>query len=130
MLLILAAVSVVGIAGSAYAAAPKTPQGICQATGGTWVSISFNANHCIGGTTGTTKNPIYDYIHGFFLWMSGLVGLIIAIAYIISGYQWMTSAGSPDRLKKAKVRIGQATISLLLFIFMAAILSYLVPGIF
>jgi hypothetical protein len=42
----------------------------------------------------------------------------------------MTSQGQPDQLKKAKNRLANAIISLLLLILMSAILTYIVPGVF
>lgn len=95
--------------------------------GGVRISIGLTgSNQC----TPAEQNPIYAYAKGILGWLSGLVGVVVAIGYILAGYLWMTSAGNADRLKKAKTRLAQATISLVLFLFMVAILRYLVPGIF
>ncbi len=109
--------------------AVTNPTGVADCpNGGVRVSVgSTGTNQCVGSST---DNPILAYAKMILLWLSGLVGVVISIAYMVAGYQWMTSAGSPDKLKKAKLRLAQATVSLLLFIFMAAILRYLIPNIF
>ncbi|MEX0932018.1 MAG: hypothetical protein WDZ81_00230, partial [Candidatus Saccharimonadales bacterium] len=56
------------------------------------------------------------------------IGLIIVLMIVVSGVQYIASAGNPDTVKAAKKRLNNAVIALVLFIFMAAILNFLVPG--
>ncbi len=114
--------------GSSSNVPAATSFGDCNNGNGVKVSVGINgSNECVG-TDG--ENPIFAYIKGIMGWLAGLVGVVITLALIIAGFQWMTSQGQPDKLKKAKLRIVQALTSLLLFIFMAAILRYLIPNIF
>lgn len=54
----------------------------------------------------------------------GFTGIIFLILIITSGYQWMTSEGNEENIKKAKKRITNATIGLILIIFAYSIFSF------
>lgn len=96
--------------------------------GGVKVSVGINDNDkCVGGNG---ENPIYAYLRGIIKFATGLIGVLISLALVIAGFQWMTSQGDPGKLKNAKTRIANAVISLMLFILMASILTYLIPGVF
>lgn len=75
-------------------------------------------------------NPIYAYLQGIIVFMGGLIGLFVVISLIVAGIQYAGSAGEPANIAKAKERIFNAVIGLILYILMAGILTYLVPGIF
>lgn len=79
---------------------------------------------------GTNSNPIYAYLQGIILFMGSLIGLAVVITLIVSGIQYASSAGEPANIAKAKQRIFNAVLGLILYIMMAAILTYIVPGIF
>lgn len=76
------------------------------------------------------SNPIYAYLQGIIVFMGGLIGLFVVISLIVAGIQYAGSGGEPANIAKAKERIFNAVIGLLLYIMMAAILTYLVPNIF
>lgn len=75
-------------------------------------------------------NPIYDYLRGIITWMGGLIGLAIVITLIVSGIQYASSAGNAANIAKAKERIFNAVIGLILYLLLGAALRYLIPGIF
>lgn len=96
--------------------------------GGVKVSVDVDGNdNCVGGNG---QNPIYAYLRGLILFMGGAIGLAVVITIIIAGIQYSSSAGNPAAITKAKERLTNAVIGLVLYLFLAAILRYLVPQIF
>jgi hypothetical protein len=95
--------------------------------GGVKVSITVNKGDdgCVGGN-GT--NPIYAYLKSIIRFMSGLFGIIAVLMVIMSGFQYMTSAGNPEAVKNAKKRLGNVILSIILFSMMFGILQYIIPG--
>lgn len=95
--------------------------------GGVHVSITVNKGDagCVGGD-GT--NPIYAYLKSIIRFMSGLFGIAAVLMVIVSGFQYMTSAGNPEAVKSAKKRLGNVILSIILFSMMFGILSYIIPG--
>jgi hypothetical protein len=96
--------------------------------GSVQVSISptpNNADNCVGG-----KNPIYTYLSGIIIFMGGAIGLAVVITIIVSGIQYSASAGNAANITQAKERLINAVIGLVLYLFLAAILRYLVPQLF
>ncbi|MCX6784344.1 MAG: hypothetical protein NTV81_00160 [Candidatus Komeilibacteria bacterium] len=53
----------------------------------------------------------------------GFVGLIFFIQIFTSGFQWMTSAANPEKIKKAKARITNAVMGLAILL-----AAYLITG--
>lgn len=97
----------------------EAEQGTC---GGVQLSIKVDC--------GNAKNPIYGYLRGVIIFMGGAIGLAVVITIIVSGIQYSSSAGNPANITKAKERLTNAVIGLVLYLFLAAILRYLVPQIF
>jgi hypothetical protein len=91
--------------------------------GGVGVSIDV-------GCDDSNDNPIYVYIRAIVTWLGGLIGLMLVITLIVSGIQYAGSAGNPANITKAKERIFNAMIGLVMYILLAAALRYLIPGIF
>ncbi len=60
--------------------------------------------------------------------LSAAVGIVIAISIVIGGVQYGTSAGDPQQAAAAKARIRNAIIALLVFVFLYALLNFLIPG--
>ncbi|MBI3984257.1 hypothetical protein HY346_03065 [Candidatus Microgenomates bacterium] len=75
-----------------------------------------------------SANPIYIYLRMIVRWLSAGVGITVVIMIILSGIQYITSAGKDDATAAAKKRLGSAVLALILFIFMAAILNFVIPG--
>lgn len=60
----------------------------------------------------TTSVPEYfKYIFNFLIWISGLIALVVLV---YAGFQYFTSAGSPERINDAKSRISAALLGLLI----------------
>ncbi len=97
----------------------------CTDSGGVTVSVAINGSNCVGGNG---INPIYFYARGIIKFMSGLFGIMAVLMIIVAGFQLMTSQGNPDSIKKAKSRIANVVISIILFGLMFGILNYLIPG--
>ena len=74
------------------------------------------------------QNPIYVRLIQVVNFLSAGVILIIIIAITISGIQYSASGDSPDMAKMAKDRIKNAVIALVLYLFMYALLQWIVPG--
>ena len=84
----------------------------------------------IGVGCSGTGNPIYDYLRAIIKWLGGLIGLAVVVTLIVSGIQYASSAGNPQNIAKAKERVVNSVIGLVLYLFLAAILQYVIPGVF
>lgn len=100
-------------------------QGDCN-NGGVTVGVSIKGSDtCVGSAN---DNPIYAYLRGIILFLSGIFGLLAVLMIIVSGIQYITSSGSPQAIEGAKKRLGNAILGIILFMLMFAILNYLIPG--
>lgn len=75
---------------------------------------------CSGG-----KNPIYALLQFAINWLIRLLGVLAVLAIVFSGIQYTTSQGNPDGLKKAKSRLTNAVVGLILLSLMFVILHVL-----
>jgi hypothetical protein len=71
---------------------------------------------------------IVFYLKLFLKFLNGLIGAIIILVLVVAGIQYITSVGEPANVKSAKKRVMNATIALVLYLMMFAILNFLVPG--
>jgi Na+/phosphate symporter len=60
--------------------------------------------------------------------LSALVGVIVVIMIIVGGIQYSAAGDDPQKVAAAKSKITNALLALFLFIFMYALLQWLVPG--
>jgi hypothetical protein len=60
--------------------------------------------------------------------LSALAGIAIVFSIMFAGFQYMTARDNSGQVQKAKQRIVWAIVALGLFIFMYALLDFLVPG--
>jgi len=72
--------------------------------------------------------PIPDSVISIINFMSFGVGIIVVGLIIVGGIQYITSGGVPQKIEAARKRITNAIIALVLFIFMYALLQWLIPG--
>lgn len=56
----------------------------------------------------------------------GLMGLVAVVLIIVGGFQWMTSGGSEEKIKKAKQMMGAALIGLVIVVLAYAIASFVI----
>lgn len=73
-------------------------------------------------------NPIYDLLFALIRFLTVGVGIVLIISTIITGIQYTLSRGDPATVVKAKTRLFNIFMALLLYIFSFALLNYLVPG--
>lgn len=73
-------------------------------------------------------NPILGLVFAIVTFLTYGVGIILTLSIVISGIQYATAQGDTNTVHKARMRIFNAVIALLLYIFAFAILNYLVPG--
>ncbi len=95
--------------------------------GGKVVTTSFNFG-CRGKSYTKPLNPIIDMAFALFRFLSTGVGLVIIGSIIVAGIQYSTSRGNPQATEAAIKRVTNSVIALLIFIFMFAILNFIVPG--
>ncbi|MEX0919562.1 MAG: hypothetical protein WDZ32_00275, partial [Candidatus Saccharimonadales bacterium] len=56
------------------------------------------------------------------------VGIVAVGMIIVGGVQYAAARDNPQAIEGAKKRISNAVIGLILFMFMAAIMNFLIPG--
>ena len=88
-----------------------------ETASGAGYTISDDPNDIIRVRMNITKT-IIQYILGF-------LGVIFLILVISGGYQWMTSGGNEESIGKAKKRIINATIGLVIVLTAYAITSFI-----
>jgi hypothetical protein len=68
------------------------------------------------------------YVYPLINFLIALIGIGVVISIIIGGIQYGSSAGDPQKVTAAKSRIRNAIIALIAFVFLYAMLNFLVPG--
>ncbi len=76
----------------------------------------------------TSCDLTHDYLNPAIQLMSAAAGIAISISIVIGGIQYASSAGDPQQAAAAKARIRNAIIALLAFLFLYALLNFLIPG--
>lgn len=72
--------------------------------------------------------PIQDLAFSIIKFLSTGVGLLVVASIIYAGIQYSASQGNPEATVAAKGRIQNAIIGLVIYMFIYAIVQYLVPG--
>ncbi len=62
----------------------------------------MRAGVCFPTGTGLSSRPVEFILVNFMWWILALVGMIAIIAFVISGIQYLVSAGDEDMIKTAK----------------------------
>lgn len=93
------------------------------------VKTKFNFG-CVGDKYkgGDTLNPIIDVMYAIIKFLTVGVGLVMVASIIWAGIQYSSSQGNPEQTQAAKNRIQNAIIGLVLYLFIFALVQYLVPG--
>lgn len=71
---------------------------------------------------------IIGYLRDFINLLSVVVGIVVAIMIVVGGIQYSASRDNPQATAAAKQRVTNAVIALIVYVFVFAILEYLVPG--
>lgn len=132
--------------GGTYSASPLTcPWGDLGAAGFTDVDFGVDCepgeeNCCVGEDGKGVKlavgvdcaegadNVVLAYLVGFINFLAVGVGLVVTAMIVAGGVEYILAGGAPQKLEKAKSLITNALIALVTFIFMYAILQWLIPG--
>ena len=111
---------------AALARAADVPQ--CVTVGvGLGATSGVNSGQQVCGDP-ATGGVIVTYLTAVLKFLSIGIGVVILLMLIIAGIQYITSAGDPGQIKKAKDRIISAITALILFLIGNGLLNYLIPG--
>ena len=100
---------------------------VWAACGAGCVETSILGGGCVCDSGGNGQ-PIFDILNLILNIMTGLVGAAAVIGIVISGIQYTTSSGDEAKMVKAKNRIIQIVIGLVVWALMWAVLNWLMPG--
>jgi hypothetical protein len=71
---------------------------------------------------------IKEYINPAIRVLTALVGITAVLSIVIAGIQYAGSADDPGVVTKAKQRIFNVVLALVVYAFLVAFLNYLIPG--
>jgi hypothetical protein len=104
----------------------------CNANGqpGVKVSIGIGGSNCIpiGSSTDVSSNPIWRLLITFVQFLSVGIGFAVTGGIIWGGIVYMTARANPNQVQKGIEIIRNAILGLILFIFMYAVLEFVIPG--
>lgn len=99
----------------------------CQVTSSSaCVVAAVNKTDCNGGVQNC--DLVTKYINPLVNFLIALVGIAVVISIVIGGIQYGSSGGDPQKVTAAKNRIRNSLVALVTFIFLFAILNFLIPG--
>ena len=98
-------------------------------------SANETVKHCTdqavsgGGCNSTSNcNIISNYIVPLVNLLAAFAGTAVAVSIVIGAIQYGSSAGDSQKVTAAKNRIRNAIIALIAFVFLYALLNFLIPG--
>jgi hypothetical protein len=113
----------------------QTPKnGVCTCPAGQQpvsIPVDSSGSGCVpinDRTTQLTQNPIFFYLKWFLIFLGGGVGLAVVGGIVFGAFMYITARGNVSQTQKGQTTILNSVIGLLLFIFMYAILQFLIPG--
>jgi hypothetical protein len=71
---------------------------------------------------------VQTYINPLIKTLTAVIGIVVAIALVISGIQYSAAGGDPSKVGEAKKRIMSVIVALLAYLFLAGFMNWLVPG--
>ncbi len=80
----------------------------------------------IGSTIGLGTSDLKGVIINVLRWVLGILALTAVVFIVYGGFLWLTAAGNPERIQKAKRVIVNAVIGLVIVLISWAIVSYVV----
>lgn len=83
---------------------------------------SADINNCLKG------NPIVSDLQTIVDVLSAGVGIVVVAMIIVGGIQYSIAGDNPQKLTAAKMRITNALIALVAFMFLFAFVQWLIPG--
>lgn len=88
------------------------------------VACSDSAVECNGDRCDLIKS----YVNPIIAVLSALVGLVVVLSLIIGGIQYAASEGDPQKAANAKTRLQKTVFAFVVYIFLYALLQFLIPG--
>ncbi len=123
--------AIIGVSFIPHAAMAETPSNCTTSDNkpGIYVELAVNGVHCfpVNGDSIQT-NPIFLYVGGILKVASGLAGIATLGGIVWASIMYVTARANAAQVEKARLIMVNSIIGLLLFIFMYAILQYLIPG--
>lgn len=83
---------------------------------------------CLGKRGPPGLGPIQDMLFALIRFASVGVGIAITASIIYAGIQYSSAEGNPEATQKAKLRIQNTVIGLMVYIFAFSVLQYMIPG--
>lgn len=83
---------------------------------------------CKEDTVNASNCGIISYLLTAINALSALVGIVVVIMIVVGGIQYSASRDSPQMVSAARDRIRNAILGLIAYLFIYALLQYLVPG--
>lgn len=80
------------------------------------------------GCSGKVENPIYDIAFAIIRFLSIGVGVFSVASIVYAGVRYAASEGNPETTAAAKDRVRTTIIAFILYLFIFALIQYLVPG--
>ena len=71
-----------------------------------------------------------EIVQSILNWIFGIIGIVAVVMIIIGGFNFMTSAGDPGKVKKGKDTILYGIIGLVVALLAFAIVNFVLYGIF
>jgi hypothetical protein len=114
---------------AAQAGTPAVANCTVDGQPGVRTAISVGGSNCVAiGNAGLQSNAIFVYATNVLKVISALAGIATTGGFIWGGILYITARANAGQVEKAKMVMINSVIGLLLFIFMYAILQFLVPG--
>jgi hypothetical protein len=107
-----------------FAAAPTSYAATCTDSDGQVIETSVL--DCPDGADG--KGIIWQLLEIAVNFLAAGVGIAVVAGIVFGAITYATAAGSADQAKKGITFVTNSVIALLLFIFMYAIINFLIPG--
>ncbi len=116
-----------------------TAETACAASGGTEAELRKEANNvdnperdkainCSNTQECFNNNPIVSMLKVAINTLTAAIGIIVTVVIIWAGIEYASSGGDPGRAAQARKRILNAILALIMFVFLWALLQWLVPG--
>lgn len=110
-------------------AVPKTAAAACGAEE-VETSFAWGGKNCFPkkNKDGSLNNPIFVALLTLFNFLAIGVGIIVTGGIVFGAIRYITSNGNSSQAQQGVTVIVNSVVGLLLFIFMYAILNFVVPG--
>jgi hypothetical protein len=112
---------------SPVAAASNCPSGQQEVS----IPVDQGGTKCVpinSTSTDIQDNPIFFYLKNLLYFFAGGVGLAVVGGIVAGSYMYTTARANAAQAQKGQTIILNSVIGLFLFIFMYAILQFLIPG--